>query len=289
MQTSFLRTLLAIQATGSFSAAAHAVHLSHSAVSIQMKQLEQQLGAVLFIKGRRPARLTPKGEEIAEKAREIMDHLDDLKSLAGADDTGGRIKLGFVPTTLQTLLPVALERLRNQFPHLQVSVRSGLSSELATAVEDRDIDFAFLSAPVSAHSLVRLHEIGSEPLFLVTAKSNSSLGRQADILRQNPYIAFSRTTWLGEQITTHLTRLGLSLEAAIELDSMDAIEHLVARDFGVSIVPQRLLAAPLENTLRCLALASPAPVRRVMLATPRQCHRQTLLHCLAGIATDKSC
>jgi len=288
MQTSFLRTLLAIQATGSFSAAANAVHLSHSAVSIQMKQLEQQLGAVLFIKGRRPARLTPRGEEIAEKAREIMDQLDELKSLAGTDDLGGKVTLGFVPTTLQTLLPVALERLRQGFPQLQVSVRSGLSSELATAVEDRDIDFAFLSAPVSTCSQVRLHEIGAEPLFLVTAKENSSLDRQADILRHNPYIAFSRTTWLGEQITTHLNRLGLSLEAVIELDSMDAIEHLVARDFGVSIVPQRLLAAPLENTLRCLALTSPAPVRRVMLATPLQCHRQTLLHCLKTITREMS-
>jgi len=285
MQTSLLRTLLAIKTTGSFSAAATTVHLSHSAISIQMKQLEQQLGASLFIKGRRPAMLTPMGEEIAEKAREIIDQLDDLKSLTGADDLGGRITLGFVPTTLQTLLPVALERLRSEFPQLQVSVRSDLSSHLASAVENRDIDFAFLSAPVSVHSKVRLHEIGSEALFLVTAKNNTSLDKQADILRQNPYIAFSRHTWLGEQIAHHLTQRGLLLEPSIELDSMDAIEHLVARGFGVSIVPQRLLAAPLEQTLRCLALGSPAPVRRVMLATPQRCHRQTLLHCLKTIAT----
>ncbi len=284
MQTTLLRTLLAIQETGSFSSAATIVHLSHSAVSIQMKQLEQHLGAALFIKGRRPAILTPLGEEIADKAREIVTQLDNLKSLANTDDLGGKVTLGFVPTTLQTLLPVALGILREEFPEMQVCVRSDLSNQLAKMIESRDIDFAFLSAPVSENDMIRLYEIGAEPLFLVTAKHNTSLTRQADILRQNPYIAFNRNTWLGQQIASHLTQRGLSVEPAIELDSIDAIEHLVARDFGVSIVPQRLLAAPLEQFLRCLPLGTPAPVRRVMLATQRHCHRQTLLHRLTGIA-----
>ncbi|MFV2033962.1 MAG: LysR family transcriptional regulator [Halocynthiibacter sp.] len=286
MQTSQLRTLLAIRDSGSFTAAAVAVNLSHSAVSIQMKQLEQLLGAGLFIKGRRPAMLTPLGEEIAEKARDIVTRLEALKSLAGADDIGGRITIGFVPTTLQTLLPVVLERLRKDFPDLQVSVRSGLSGQLAKAVEDGDIDFAFLSAPLTEQPLVRLHEIGTEQLFLVTAKSNTSRPREADILLHNPYIAFSRNTWLGGQIRAHLAHKGLPLEPAIELDSFDAIEYLVERGFGVSIVPQRLRAAPLQNNLRCLALGPSAPKRRVMLATPQRCRRQTLLRCLTGIASD---
>ena len=288
MQTAHLRTILAIHSAGSFTAAASVVHLSHSAISIQMKQLEQQLGVPLFIKGRRPATLTPLGEEIVEKARDIIERLDSLKSLAVADDMGGKVNLGFIPTTLQTLLPVVLERLRRNFPKLQVSVRSGLSGSLAKAVEEHELDFAFLSAPVSARPMVRLHEIGAEPLFLITAKSNKSRAKEADILRQNPYIAFSRRTWLGEQIASHLTQRGLMIEPVIELDSIDAIEHLVIRGFGVSIVPQRLLAAPLQDTLRCLPLTAPAPVRRIMLATPPHCRRQSVLQCLREIAQPES-
>ncbi len=288
MQTAHLRTILAIHRAGSFTAAAAIVHLSHSAISIQMKQLEQQLGAPLFVKGRRPATLTPLGEEIVEKARDIIERLDSLKSLVDADDLGGKVNLGFIPTTLQTLLPVVLERLRNDFPKLQVTVRSGLSGDLAIAVENHELDFAFLSAPVSASPMVRLHEIGSEPLFLITEKTNKTRAKESDILRQNPYIAFSRNTWLGEQIASHLIQRGLLIEPAIELDSIDAIEHLVTRGFGVSIVPQRLLAAPLQDTLRCLPLTAPAPVRRIMLATPPQCRRQTLLQCLTGIAQSNA-
>ncbi len=284
MQTAHLRTLLAIKNSGSFTAAASWVNLSHSAVSIQMKQLEQQLGAPLFEKNRRPAVLNPLGQEIAEKAREIVDRLDDLKSLAETDDISGRVTLGFVSTTLQTLLPVVLERLRTDFPELQVSVHSGLSGQLAKAVESHQIDFAYLSAPVQEHPMVRMHEIGAEPLFLVTSKSNTGLSKVADILRQNPFISFDRNTWLGEQIASHLAQRGLFLEPDIELDSIDAIEHLVANGFGVSILPQRLLAPPLETRLRCISLGTPAPLRRVMLAVPQRCRRQTLLNCLTGIA-----
>ncbi len=283
MQTSHLRTLLAIRDTGSFSAAADVVSLSHSAISVQMKQLEEQLGAPLFVKGRRPALLTPLGEEVAEKAQAIVAQLDALKALGGADDVAGRVTLGFVPTTLQTLLPVVLERLRADFPDLRVSVRSGLSRQLAKLVAEGDVDFAFLSSPIEHNPQLRLLEIGQEPLMLVTSKKTPK-GRVADLLRQNPYIAFNRNTWLGAQIARHLLQTGYLGEPDIELDSIDAIEHLVAQGFGVSVVPQRLMAAPLEETLQSYALSQPAPVRRMMLATPRHCRRQTLRECLSNIA-----
>lgn len=284
MQSTHLRTLLAIRDTGSFSAAAGTVHLSHSAVSVQMKQLEQNLGAPLFEKGRRPARLTPLGEEIAEKARDIIDQIDALRSIAIADDLEGRVSIGFVATTLQTLLPVALARLRRDFPDLQVSVHSNLSDKLAESVENRQLDFAFLTAPVSAHPMVRLHEIGIEPLYVVTAKSNKTRARTADILQQNPFISFNQKTWLGQQIAAQLAQQGIYVEPQIELDSFDAIEYLVAQDFGVSILPQRLLASPLGGELRCTPFGTPIQRRALMLATPRHCRRQTLLACLKGIA-----
>jgi len=60
------------------------------------------------------------------------------------------------------------------------------------------------------------------------------------------YIDVSCNTWLGAEIAGHLVQSGHAGEPDIELDSIDAIEHLVALDFGVSVVPQRLLAPPLE-------------------------------------------
>ena len=284
MNISHLRTLLAIRQKGSLSAAADVVHLSHSAISVQMKQLEAELGAPLFVAGKRPATLTPLGEEVAREAREIVTRADNLSNIARADDTGGQVGLGFVPTTLETLLPVVLERLRARFPALQVTVRSGLSAELASDVEEGALDFAFLSGPLARADAVTLDEIGAEPLFLISAQDLPQPATMESILAQRPYIAFNRQTWLGRYIDHWLSQKGLGGEPAIELDSIDAIENLVARDFGVSVVPQRLMAPPLSDRLACLRLEDPAPVRQLMLAASLHCRRQTLRRMLRDIA-----
>ncbi len=284
MNISHLRTLLAIRRHGSLSGAAEAVHLSHSAVSVQMKQLEAEIGAPLFVAGKRPARLTRLGEEVVREARAIVARADSLKNLARTDDTGGQARLGFVPTTLGTLLPVVLERLRERFPALQVTVRSALSARLAEDVEQGNLDFAFISDPTVGAAQVHLHEIGAEPLFLITDRNSPGPGRLTEILARHPYIAFKRETWLGSHIEHWLQQKGLGGEPAIELDSIDAIEDLVARGFGVSVVPQRLLAPPLSDRLCCLKLGDPPPVRRLMLASSPQCRRLTIRRMLRDIA-----
>ena len=283
MNLTHLRTLLAIERAGSLSGAARVVHLSHSAISVQMKQLERAVGAPLFVPGKRPARLTPLGEEVAREARGILSRADKLANLARADDTEGQVRLGFVPTTLETLLPVALERLRDAFPRLQVTVRSALSARLALDVEDGLLDFAFVSGPLAAGSLVRLHEIGREPLLLIASRQAPPAGSLPEALGRRPYIAFNRQTWLGRSIAGWLARNGLSEEPEIELDSIDAIENLVARDFGVSVVPQRLMAPPLSQRLSCRNLSPEAPVRRLMLASSPQCRRHSIRQLLAGL------
>ncbi|MCP5038785.1 MAG: LysR family transcriptional regulator [Rhodobacteraceae bacterium] len=285
MNITHLRTLLAVRKTGSLSGAAAAVHLSHSAVSVQMKLLEAEIGADLFIKGKRPTILTPLGEVIALEAQEIVRRTENLRALTQADDVAGQVRLGFVPTTLETLLPVVLERLRRQFPELQVFVRSGLSERLASDIDAGALDFAFLSAPTMTRTPVQLFEIGTERLFLITAHTNKSDPQLQQILDENTYIAFNRDTRLGGDIAEFLARQGLGGDPAIELDSIDAIENLVARGFGVSVVPQRLLAPPLETNLRCIPLSSPAPIRRLMLAASPYCRRKTLRKTLARIAS----
>lgn len=286
MNLAHLRTLVAIEQTGSLSGAAGVVNLSHSAVSVQMKQLEAEIGGALFVTGRRPATLTPLGQELAREASEIVTRAARLKNLGKVDDKKGLVRLGFVPTTLATLLPVVLERLQTSFPELQVSVRSDLSARLAQDIATGALDFAFVSDPLAAEPDVRLTEIGRETLFLIMAESGNRSLDLATILTSQPYIAFNRETWLGAYIHQWTLQNGLKVDPMIELDSIDAIENLVARGFGVSIVPQRLMAPPLEERMRCIALGQPAPQRRVMLASSTHNRRQSVQKALAEIALD---
>jgi len=103
-----------------------------------------------------------------------------------------------------------------------------------------------------------------------------------ELLRDQPYIAFNPRTWLGQQIFTSLNARGLSFNPAIELNSIDAVENLVAQGFGVSIVPQRLFADDMAKTLRCLALGDATESRELVLASHLHCSRPTLRRTIIG-------
>lgn len=276
MRLDHLSSLIAIADHGSFSAAAAVIHLSHSAVSIQMRQLEDQIGASLFDRGTRPPQLTPLGRDYVERARVIIAKVDDLKGLTAHDRLDGTVSFGFVPTTLQTILPVILTQLRTRFADLQVTARSGFSEEQAKAVATGELDFAFFTASQAPRSDITLDIIANEPLFLIAAPDTPKHLGVDDLLRDQPYIAFSPSTWLGQQIFASLKARGLSFDPSIELDSIDAIENLVAQGFGVSIVPQRLFADDMAKTLRCLAFGDDAESRKLVLASHPHCSRPTL-------------
>jgi DNA-binding transcriptional LysR family regulator len=276
MNISKLRSLLAIHAAGSFSAAADRVHLSQSTLSIQMKHLAEDLGAPLFVPGKRPATLTPFGQQVITRARRIVAEAEELRGLAKGDETGGRIAIGFVPTTLQTLLPRVLSRLRRDYPDLGVAVRSGFSDPLARDVANQELDFAFITSSSDLPGEVSATLIAEEPLVVIAPPDASPPRNVAEALRGYPYVAFSGETRLGRQIAAMLEGEGHDVEEQIALDSIDAIEKLVALGLGVSIVPQRLLAPALADRLHCLPFGGRAGVRRLILATPRGSRRHSL-------------
>ncbi len=285
MQLTHLKTLVAIQKGGSFSAAADIVHLSHSAVSIQMRQLEEQTGLIIFEKGRRPATLTPIGRQFLLKAIQVLETVTELEQIGREDTTSGAISIGFVPTTLQTVLPIALAELRRRYPDLRVSVKSGLSDELAEAVAAQTLDFAFLTAPTTLQSDLKITLIAEEPLAIITDLKSQISRNPYDLFLTQPFIAFSRKSWLGQQIESHLSQAGVSFDPTIELDSIDAVENLVALGHGISIVPVRTLAAAHPCLCYTIAPGNPAPARRLTLTSHRQTRRKTLHDVIVNIVT----
>jgi DNA-binding transcriptional LysR family regulator len=283
MQLSRLKTLIAIQKSGSFSAAANIVNLSHSAVSIQMRQLEEQTGLTLFEKGKRPATLTPIGRQFLLKSMEVMGKVDELASIGGENSTIGSISIGFVPTTLQTILPIALGELRQRFPDLQVSVISGLSDDLAGQVAAKTLDFAFLTAPTQPKPELQMSILAEEPLAIITPHSVKLPKSIYDLFLTMPFIAFSRTSWLGQQIEAHLAHAGVPFEPKIELDSIDAVENLVALGHGISIVPMRALASAHTGLRYSNTLGDPAPTRRLTLVSHHKTTRGSVRNVIVDI------
>jgi len=259
-----LRSLVTILDSGSFAAAGDRVGLSHAAISVQMQQLEASLGVDLFDRSNRPARLTASGLRIARLAAEVLAKIENIKQEAIGAATTGSVSIGFIPTSVHNLLPRVLDALRRQFPELQVSVKSGLSSELATAVVRHELDYALVTTPLVEIPELEITEIASEP-FYVIGPAGIETDSDSELLRSMPYIAFNKRTWVGQHIAAKLQQRGIHVTESIEIDSLEAIENLVADGFGVSIVPRRLHARQETGKLLQIPFGNPIDTRQLTL------------------------
>lgn len=260
-----LRSIATILQQGSFAAAGDRIGLSQSAISVQMQQLESSLGVELFDRSSRPVTLTVEGARIASIADEVLAKLETIKQVASGNEMLDSIAIGFIPTTVQNLLPRVLEALREAFPSLQVRVKSGLSGELATAVARRELDYALLTTPVTAIPELEITAVASEPFYVIAPASRADIEVDEELLRSMPYIAFSRRTWVGQHIAAKLQQRGIHIRESIEIDSLEAIENLVAKGFGVSIVPRRLHAAVDSENILHMPFGTPVDRRELAL------------------------
>jgi len=262
-----LRSLATILDRGSFVAAGERIGLSQAAISVQMRQLETTLGVDLFDRSSRPVALTAEGVRIARLAGEVLDKIANIKLEASGAKISGSVSIGFIPTCVHNLLPRVLEALRQQFPELQVSVKSGLSGELSAAVVRRELDYALLTAPVVEIPELDITAIASEPYYVI-APAKVRVNTDTELLRSMPYIAFNKSTWVGQHIAARLQQRGIHLTESIEIDSLEAIENLVADGFGVSIVPRRLHAILDSEKLVQVPFGNPIDTRQLALIQP---------------------
>lgn len=258
-----LQTFIAVAEHGSFTAAGAAVGLSHSAVSLHVKALEEALGRALVDRATRPPRLTRHGAALVERARRMAALMDEIRALGSEESLAGSLAVGVVPTEMVHLLPPALARLRSSHPRLSLRVRTGLSSELAQAVLAATLDVAVVTAPDVAPEGIVLHEVAREPLAVI-GPADAPETTDAAMIAAHPFIWFSRNTWAGQQIERLVEARGLNPREAMEADSLEAIEALVAHGLGVSVVPERA-RAPLPRGIRRLPFGAPPAERRLVL------------------------
>ena len=263
-----LKTLVAIAEHKSFAAAADAIGLTQSAVSLHVKALEDQLQTTLFDRTTRPPLLNTQGTALVEKAREIIGLCDGLTDSLRGERVVGSLELGAIPTALTGILPDALVALRASHPELRIRVTSDLSADLAEAVRRGSLDVAVVSEPTHLAAGLSWHPIVSEPLMVI-APQHTPMGpdREPDraLLESLPFLQFKRSAWAGRLIDTHLRERGIHVRPSMEIDSLEAVAGMVSRGLGVSIAPMRAMAEPLPENVRAVPFGDPPLMRNIGL------------------------
>jgi DNA-binding transcriptional LysR family regulator len=255
-----LRTIIAVADNATFVEAASALGLSHSAVSLHIKMLEEELQVALVDRSRRPPALTERGLAVVEQARRMMDLLDEIAVLGSDERLIGSLRVGVVLTAMVNLLPPALAALQQAHPNLHINIHAGLSADLAQQIGLREIDVAVTTMPGAPIDGLQSRLIKDEPLFVIAPADAREQG-DAALLSSHPFIWFNKKTWAGQQIEQHLHRRGILVRERMEVDSLEAIEALVRNGLGVSIVPQRAGAPPFASDLKVAPFGNPQTTR----------------------------
>ena len=252
-----LRTLVAIKDQGSFAAASEALGLTHSAVSMQVKMLEETYGARLFDRSERPPRLTEPGDALIQHAREVLALYDGLAGVIGTDSAiHGVLKVGVIPTALTGIAPRILAELRRVYPSLQIQLSSAMSGDLLDMVRRNELDVALQSEPTRVPKDLEWTRVLQQKVVVV-APPRLRARRDVEVLSAWPYIRFNRRSWVAPLIAGALRERGLDLEQSMELDSLEAIYMMVQAGLGVSIIPDSGPFSPFRPDVRILPFGPP--------------------------------
>jgi DNA-binding transcriptional LysR family regulator len=247
-----LKAFVAIAESGTFTAGAVRVHVTQAAISMQIRQLENETGAQLFVRAPRKVILTEAGEKLLERAYVILrEHdaaLEEMAALTGAHK--GRLRIGSASAMVSgDPLPQILRELRKTFARVETSVASGTSEQLVQHVLAGDLDAAFVSLPVEARGIQT--ELLSEDYLVAIGSPRHALARQKVV---SAYALAGEKLILGERggntrrlIDQFFAQTGVTPKVSMELSRLAAIKRMVEEDMGVGIVPLQSVRDEVEK------------------------------------------
>ncbi|WP_405119144.1 LysR substrate-binding domain-containing protein [Pseudomonas leptonychotis] len=232
-----LRHFLALSRAGSLSAAAAQLHCVPSNVSARLRQLEAQLGAVLFQRQAQRLRLTPAGERLLPHAEQLEQLCQQAWRCVQEDVWAGELRLGSMETTAAVRLPEVLAAFHRDAPRVDVSLLTGTSRHLVEQVLAGNLDAALIGGPFE-HPLLDAEVIWREELMLVLPASSS-----AETLLQGPVtlLGFPNGCHYRERLEHWSERHALQVATRQSYGSIDAILGGIAAGMGVGLLPRSLL------------------------------------------------
>ena len=242
MELHHLRYLRAVVRTGSVTEAAAAEFVAQPSVSKQLRQLEQELGVPLFHRVGRRVAPTGAALALADLADRVFDDIaSTLGAVAGPDSAyGGALRICATETVSDNLLPPVLANLRRRYPrsHLQVEMLG--SDDAIRRVLDDDFDLAIVVMPVN-DSRLEVAPLFREPVLLAVPPGHLWAKRGVvpvgEALADPSLLLSMPGLGLRAMVDEEARRLGVTLQANLEMRSQQAILALVASGGGIAFAP----------------------------------------------------
>ncbi|HEY1050094.1 MAG TPA: LysR family transcriptional regulator [Prosthecobacter sp.] len=272
----------------SFTRAAEHLRMAQPALSQQMKNLEVELGAALFIRGRRETQLTAAGKAFEPRAAALLAQAEAAKLVVSdvAQLRGGRLVIAAIPSVSACLLPEVIRAFGKQHRKVGLQLIEESSERVAESVESGVADIGFLQPPVSQRTF-ETRVIITEPFVLLVAKAHA-LGQAREVaLKQLADESF--IFYKGRARDTALQacrKAGFEPRIACESGELETIRALVAAGLGVAVVPE-LASHSLPKTIQAVRIREPKMQRQIAAVWKKGGHLSPAAQALLKLVTQE--
>ncbi len=269
-----LRTFVAIAETASFSRAARQVFRTTSAVSMQIKKLEEMLGQPLFLREARRVTLTPAGETLLRYSRRLLKLNDEAVSEFLKPSLAGTVRFGTPDDIGTRILPGVLADFARSYPAVEVDVVVSSSQTLLKRLDDGELDLVLITAGSADDKTADGTVVHTEPLVWAERDGGTALERHPlPIAFASPGCAW-RSTALAA-----LDRAGLTYRIAYTSEHCAGQQAAMEADLAIAPFPLGLIRKPIRQVATSAGLPS---LGHYQIEMRSGAHRNEVVEALSG-------
>jgi DNA-binding transcriptional LysR family regulator len=249
MEIRQLRFFLSTIRLGSVKDAAREHFVTQPAVSIQLKQLEQQLGARLYERQGRRIVATQAGAALASEIEDILQRVDRLPAVATGFVTleRGELRLGTIDAASVYVLPGLFRSFRSKYPGVDIRVEVADSDSLLAALESNAIELAIVTLPLHGHDFEVVPFFEDTMVLVAHAKhtlvAKGLRGKRAlEAVADSGLITYPAQSTTRRQIERVFIENGIDFRPAMEMSSPEAIKRLAESGLGAAILPNKVVS-----------------------------------------------
>ncbi|QPQ33810.1 MULTISPECIES: LysR substrate-binding domain-containing protein [unclassified Lysinibacillus] len=251
MQYDALKTFVTLVEVNNFTKASEILHISQPSVSLHIKNLEQEFHTTLFIRSPKSVQITPTGEILYKRAKQIIAIAEAAQEdiLAYHHSIQGTLIIGASFTIGENILPSILSKLQQQFPQLELQVIIGNTEEIIQFTKLLQVDIGLIEGQAHDHELI-IQPFMQDELFIVSA-SNHPLVEQPSITISQ----LQRQKWVAREAGSgtrnyldHLFRTnGLQVHSLLTISSNQGVKESVIEGLGLSLLSGSVIERDIRN------------------------------------------
>jgi LysR family transcriptional regulator, hydrogen peroxide-inducible genes activator len=272
-----------------FGRAAEACFVSQPTLSTQIKKLEDELGVALVERTPRKVLLTDVGREIAHRAREVLNEIEQIKGIARrtVDPESGTVRLGIFPTLGPYLLPHVVPMLRDRFPRLELLLVEEKTETVLHRLREGKLDAAVLALPVHDDSL-HAEFLFEEPFLLAVPQSHPLAKRPHlklnDLSEQN-LLLLEDGHCLRDQALEVCHMSGAAEKTGFRATSLETLRQMVAANVGITLLPTLAVKPPVAQApnLQLVEFTGHPPSRKIAMVWRKSSAMGNFLKQLADV------